>query len=84
MTRRIRPADLPILTETVGGDPLELPTFTGTLGTVQSQQLAETLFPLLEAKLLEAINTTPDWPSAMRQVREALPDLIRQSSRKAR
>lgn len=84
MSRRIRPADLPILTETVGGTPLELPTLTETLEGVQSQQLAEELFPLLEDKLLEAINTTPDWTSAMQQVRAALPALIRQSARKSR
>lgn len=84
MIRRIRPDDLPILTETVGSAPLELPTLTETLEGVQSQQLAEDLFPLLEAKLLDAINSTPDWSTAMQQVRASLPSLIRQSARKVR
>ena len=93
MAKRIRPADLPILTETVGGEPLELPTLTETFvdqlsalkfGPEQSRQLAEALFPKLEAKLLEAINSTPDWQAAMQQVRNDLPELIRQSVNKPR
>ncbi|MBU0621370.1 MAG: hypothetical protein KJ795_05950 [Gammaproteobacteria bacterium] len=89
MAKRIRPDDLPILTETVGGEPLELPTLTETfveqlLDAGQCRKLADVLFPLLEAKLLEAINSTPDWQTAMRRMRSDLPELIRQSVNKPR
>jgi hypothetical protein len=95
MVKRIRPADLPILTETVGGEPLELPTLTETfeeqlstsqLDREQCRHLAEALFPELEAKLLAALNSSPeaDWQTAMQQVRLALPDLIRKALQEAR
>ncbi|MDP1634830.1 MAG: hypothetical protein Q8L69_09120 [Gallionellaceae bacterium] len=95
MAKRIRPADLPILTETVGGEPLELPTLTETpeeqpsarqFGPEQCRLLAEALFPRLEAMLLEAISSSPDadWQTAMRQVRDALPELIYQTVQKQR
>lgn len=89
MVKRIRPADLPILTETVGGEPLELPMLTErfveqALDAGQCRKLAEALFPKLEANLLEAINSTSDWQTAMQQVRHDLPELIRQSANKPR
>ena len=90
-SRIINPDLLPILTETVDGTPIDLPTLTEAvsahlpakkpafqLSTEQCQQLAERLFPQLEAALRDAIGSRSEarWEKAMQQVRDALPDLI--------
>ncbi|MBI4808610.1 MAG: hypothetical protein HY799_06670 [Nitrosomonadales bacterium] len=82
---------LPILTEKADGTVLDLPTLTDAvnsktaagkrpfpLNDEQCRQLAEQLFPELEAKLREAIGSRSEarWKKAMQQVRAALPDLI--------
>ena len=99
MAKPIRPSDLPILTDTVGGTPLELPTLTETLGGLsdvadrpahlsdaQCRLLAEQLFPRLEAELLDALSSSPNasWETAMRQIRSNLPGLIRDALKKSR
>lgn len=91
-SRAINPDLLPILTETVDGTQIDMPTLTETVGAhlaatkpafalseEQCQQLAERLFPQLEAALREAIGSRSEarWEKSMLQVRSALPDLIR-------
>ncbi len=91
-TRNINPDLLPILTELADGTVLELPTLTekvvakpaaqppaALLSEAQCQQLAEQLFPQLEATLREAIGSRSEarWAAAMQQVQTALPGLIR-------
>ncbi len=82
---------LPILTELADGSVIELPTLTEAvaatpapppaplLADAQCQQLAEQLFPQLEAALRGAIGSRSEakWGKAMQQVQTALPDLIR-------
>ncbi len=90
-SRVINPDLLPILTETVDGTPINLPTLTETvsahlaaakpafpLSNEQCQLLAERLFPQLEATLRNAIGSRSEakWEKAMQQVQAALPDLI--------
>ena len=91
--RTINPDLLPILTETGGWHgtrpadadrcgrrsslPKSQPAFP--LTDEQCQQLAEQLFPQLEATLRDAIGSRSEarWEKAMQQVRAALPDLVR-------
>ena len=88
-SRIINPDLLPILTETADGIVLDLPTLTESvdghqirdafqLTEGQCRQLAERLFPALEAALHDAIGSRSEarWEKAMQQVRAALPDLI--------
>ncbi len=90
---------LPILTETADGTVLELPMLTETIGgqragkksaplltEEQCRQLAEQLFPQLEATLRDAIGSRSEarWVKSMQQVRAALPDLIRDTVQKPR
>ena len=93
MAKSIRTSNLPILTETVDSAPLDLPTLTDTveeqiasLSDTQCRQLAERLFPKLEAKLLEALSSAPEanWQTAMQQVHTALPALIRNALQQPR
>ncbi len=91
-SRAINPDLLPILTETVDGTQIDLPTLTETvsahlaatkpaiaLSEEQCQQLAERLFPHLETALRDAIGSRSEarWEKSMLQVRNALPDLLR-------
>ena len=95
----INPDLLPILTELADGTVLELPTLTEAVGAEpaaqpptalltdeQCQQLAEQLFPQLEATLRTAIGSRSEtrWGKAMEQVRTALPELIRDTIRQQR
>lgn len=95
-TRDINPDLLPILTVLADGSMLEVPTLTEKVGVkpaapqpapllseAQCQQLAEQLFPQLEAALREAIGSRSEtrWTAAMQQVQTALPDLIRDAAR---
>jgi hypothetical protein len=97
--RRINPDLLPILTETADGTVLDLPTLTETvdeqhsaapadalLTDEQCRQLAEQLFPGLEAALRNAIGSRSEarWEKSMQQVRNTLPDLIRDAIQKQR
>ncbi len=85
---------LPILTETADGRVLELPMLTEAIGEHladkkpaplltedQCQQLAEQLFPQLEAALRDAIGSRSEarWEKSMQQVHGILPDLIREA-----
>ena len=98
-SRTINPDLLPILTETADGTVLDLPTLTEAIGghlaatktafplsEAQCQQLAEQLFPRLEATLRDAIGSRSEarWEKSMQQVRNALPDLIRSAIQKQR
>lgn len=91
-SRTINPDLLPILTETADGTPIDLPMLTEAVGAHRSatkrafpltdeqcQQLAERLFPQLEAALREAVGSRSEarWEKSMQQVRSALPALIR-------
>ena len=93
----IDPDLLPILTEMADGTVLDLPTLTETveqhfdatvpaalLGDEQCQQLAEQLFPALEATLRNAIGSRSEakWEKAMQLVQASLPDLIRDAAQK--
>lgn len=93
----INPDLLPILTETADGTVLNLPILTeaieghvapqepgSLLSDEQCRQLAEQLFPHLEATLREAIGSRSEarWEKAMQHVRNALPDLIRIGAQK--
>jgi len=94
----INPDLLPILTDTVDGTTIDLPMLTEavgkkldapitlTLSDQQCQQLAEQLFPLLEATLRDAIGSRSEarWEKSMQQVRSNLPDLIRNTAQKPR
>jgi len=97
--RIINPDLLPILTEMADGTVLDLPTLTETVGIEladkqpafplsdeQCRQLAEQLFPQLEATLRDAIGSRSEarWEKSMQQVRDALPDLIRDTVQKPR
>jgi hypothetical protein len=98
MKPRIDPDLLPILTETADGTVLDLPTLTETLDSEleaaapslpltdeQCRQLAEQLFPRLEATLRDAIGSRSEarWAAAMQQVQARLPDLIRDATARA-
>ncbi|ADE12638.1 hypothetical protein [Sideroxydans lithotrophicus] len=91
-SRTINPDLLPILTETADGTVIDLPTLTEALGAQlataqrafpltdeQCMQLAERLFPQLEATLRETIGSRSEarWEKSMQQVRVILPSLIR-------
>lgn len=91
-SRVINPDLLPILTDTVDGTPIDLPTLTEAVGAhlaapkpafplsaEQCQQLAERLSPQLEATLRDAIGSRSEarWEKSMQQVHSALPELIR-------
>jgi hypothetical protein len=96
-SRVINPDTIPILTDTVDGTPIDLPMLTEAVGkhltttTVlplsdkQCQQLAEQLFPRLEATLRDAIGSRSEarWDKSMQQVRSALPELIRKAVQKS-
>ncbi len=96
-SRVINPDLLPILTETADGTVLNLPILTDAvdgrvtpeapgplLSDEQCLQLAEQLFPHLEAALREAIGSRSEarWEKAMQHVRNALPELIRTGAQK--
>jgi hypothetical protein len=93
-SRTINPDLLPILTDKADGTPVTMPLLTQAvdkypsattelvLSEQQSQQLAEHLFPQLETTLREAIASQPTWGSAMQQVRNGLPELIRKAAQK--
>ena len=92
-SRVIDPDTIPILTDTVDGTPIDLPMLTEavgkhlvstaalTLSDKQCLQLAEQLFPRLEATLRDAIGSRSEarWEKSMQQVRSALPELIRKA-----
>lgn len=94
--RIINPDTLPILTEVVDDEPIQLPTLTealdGHLAALpaallteqQCQQLAEQLFPQLEITLRAAIGSRSEakWNKAMQQVQAALPELIQQAAQR--
>ena len=94
----INPDLLPTLTDTVDGTAIDLPMLTETVGKKlsapitlplsdqQCRQLAEQLFPLLEATLRDAIGSRSEarWEKSMQQVRNALPNLIRNTVQKPR
>jgi hypothetical protein len=96
-SRTINPDLLPILTDTVDGTPIDMPTLTQspdkqlsstaalTLSEQQCKQLAKRLFPDIEAAFLNAINSTPEasWETAMQQVRTVLPKLIRKAAQES-
>jgi hypothetical protein len=99
MKTRIDPELLPILTETADGTVLDLPVLTEAvagrraaaasalpLSEAQCRQLAEQLFPKLEATLREVIGSRSEarWEKSMQQVRDALPDLIRTAAQAPR
>ncbi len=99
MNAHINPDLLPILTETVDGTVLNLPILTEAVEELvavvppapllteeQCQQLAEQLFPALEAALREAIGSRSEtrWEKSMQQVRDALPELIRAAAQEPR
>ncbi|HLP98735.1 MAG TPA: hypothetical protein VK149_09845 [Sideroxyarcus sp.] len=99
MMSRINPDLLPILTETADGSPLDLPLLTEAveghivaaapalpLTEEQCRQLAEQLFPRLEAALREAIGSRSEakWEKSMQQVRDKLPALIRNAAQESR
>ncbi len=99
MKSHINPDLLPILTETVDGRVLNLPILTESLeghlvvttpasllSHEQCQQLAEQLFPRLEATLRDAIGSRSEtrWEKSMQQVREVLPELIRTAAQEPR
>jgi hypothetical protein len=95
-SRVINPDTIPILTDTVDGTPIDLPMLTEAVGKhpdttaamslsdKQCQQLAEQLFPRLEATLRDAIGSRSEarWEKSMQQVRSALPELIRKAAPK--
>jgi len=98
-SRPINPDLLPILTETADGTVLDLPMLTEAVGhelatatpalvltEAQCRQLAELLFPQLEATLRHAIGSRSEarWEKAMQQVRATLPDLIHDTTQKPR
>ncbi|BCK88347.1 hypothetical protein MIZ01_2150 [Sideroxyarcus emersonii] len=98
-SRNINPDLLPILTETADGTVLDVPMLTEAidghlaaaaaelpLSDEQCQHLAELLFPRLEATLRDAIGSRSEarWEKSMQQVRNALPDLIRDAVQKRR
>lgn len=98
-SRTINPDLLPILTETADGSVLDVPMLTEAidghlaaaktelpLSGEQCRQLAELLFPQLEATLRDAIGSRSEarWEKSMQQVRNALPDLIRDAVQKQR
>jgi hypothetical protein len=99
MKSRIDPNLLPILTETADGKVLDLPVLTEAieghrataasalpLSEAQCRQLAEQLFPKLEATLREVIGSRSEarWEKSMQQVRATLPDLIRTAAQAPR
>ena len=99
MKLHIDPNSLPILTETADGKVLDLPVLTEAveghraaaagalpLSEAQCRQLAEQLFPRLEATLREVIGSRSEarWEKSMQQVRDALPDLIRTAAQAPR
>jgi len=99
MKSPIDPNLLPILTETADGKVLDLPVLTEAveghraaaasalpLSEAQCRQLAEQLFPKLEATLREVIGSRSEarWEKSMQQVRDALPDLILSTVQKPR
>jgi hypothetical protein len=92
MRSRVKPELLPILTETVDGTVLDLPTLTDTvedkvdaltpelpLSDEQCQHLAAQLFPRLERTLRDSLATLSktEWQTAIRQLETKLPELIR-------
>jgi hypothetical protein len=95
-SRVIDPDTIPILTDTVDGTPIDLPMLTEavgkhlaataalTLSDKQCLQLAEQLFPRLEATLRDAIGSRSEarWEKSMQQVRNTLPELIRKATHK--
>lgn len=95
-SRVINPDTIPILTDTVDGTPIDLPMLTEavgkhlastaalTLSDKQCLQLAEQLFPRLEATLRDAIGSRSEarWEKSMQQVRSTLPELIRKAVQK--
>jgi hypothetical protein len=92
MAKPKRPADVPILTETVDSSPLDLPTLTdaveghlASLSVKECQLIAEKLLPELEQALLNALAASPqsDWDTAMQQVRRELPHLLHKAARDA-
>ena len=98
MKSRVINSDLlPILTDTVDGTPIDLPMLTEAVGAhlaatkpafplsdAQCRQLAERIFPQLEATLRDAIGSRSEarLEKSMQQVRSALPDLIRRAVQK--
>jgi hypothetical protein len=99
MKSPINPELLPILTETADGMILNLPVLTEAVAGLipvaapallltdeQCRQLAVQLFPRLEATLRDAIGTRSEarWEKSMQQVRDALPDLIRDAIQEPR
>jgi hypothetical protein len=96
MKSPIDPNLLPILTETADGKVLDLPVLTEAvegrhraalpLSEAQCRQLAEQLFPKLEATLREVIGSRSEarWEKSMQQVRATLPDLILSTVQKPR
>lgn len=98
MKSPIDPNLLPILTETADGKVLDLPVLTEAvehcaagasalpLSEAQCRQLAEQLFPKLEATLRQVIGSRSEarWEKSMQQVRDALPDLIRTAAQAPR
>lgn len=98
-SRVINPDLIPVLTETADGTVLDVPTLTEAVGeqpvkaepafplsAEQCGQLAEQLFPQLEATLRAAIGSRSEarWEKSMQQVRNALPDLIHDTVQKPR
>ena len=95
-SRISNPNDIPILTDTVDGTPIDLPMLTEavekrlkpplatTLSDKQCEQLAKQLFPQLEATLRDAIGSRSEahWEKAMQEVSNALPELIRKATQK--
>lgn len=95
-SRIINPDTIPILTDTVDGSPIDLPMLTEaiekrlkpplatTLTDKQCEQLAQQLFPQLEATLRDAIGSRSEarWERAMQDVSKALPGLIRKATQK--
>ena len=96
MKSPIDPDLLPILTETADGTVLDLPLLTEAvdehvaaaplLTEEQCRQLAERLFPGLEARMRAAIGSRSEarWERSMQQIRDALPDLIRDTVQTSR